>query len=437
MPSLRRHRSLLKLLADRRGSTAIAFGMGALALFGTFAFATDASVWYSARRAAQNAADTAASAAVVSLAMAGATPARAAAQDVTARNGFANTTGGATTVTVNIPPTTGTQANNPSAVEVVVRQRQQMTAAGLFLDSPPFVQARSVATLRATSNVCILALTGQVWAAGTARVDTPNCVIASNKRDASSIEIVGNSLDVIAFSLSAVAACQNCTSSRVQLAERFGEYQVPTADPFVHLQSKTMPRPSNGCINRNNNNSNLAPFEANGRRVYCGNIQVNGGETLNMSPGTYYIFNGDFRVQGGGIVRCPTCTGAAGVAIVLTGDPGSIGGIRINANSDVNLRAARVAQDPDFNGILFYRDVRGSLGQQNNPSIDINGGTTTALAGGLYFPSTHIKINGNAGVLACSVIVAASIDFIGNADVTGCAAVGTTVPRTQIVVMNQ
>jgi hypothetical protein len=44
MPSLRRHRSLLKLLADRRGSTATAFGVGAFALFGTFAFATDASV---------------------------------------------------------------------------------------------------------------------------------------------------------------------------------------------------------------------------------------------------------------------------------------------------------------------------------------------------------------------------------------------------------
>lgn len=437
MPSLRPHRSILKLLADRRGSTAIAFGVGALALFGTLAFATDASVWYAARRGAQNAADTAASAGVISLAMNNAEAARLAARDVTSRNGFVHTTGGATSVVVNIPPTSGPQSNNPSAVEVVVRQVQPMTAAGLFLTTAPIVETRSVATLRATSNVCVLALTGQLWAGGTANVDTPRCVLASNQRSGSSIEIVGNSLDITAYSLAAVAACQNCTSARVRLTERFGEYQVPVPDPFVRLQAKTLPRPTNGCINRNNNNSNLAPFEANGRRVYCGHIQVNGGETLNLSPGTYYIFNGDFRVQGGGVVRCPSCTGDAGVAIVLTGDPSSIGGIRINANSDVQLRAAKVAADADFNGILFYRDVRGDRGQVNNPSIDINGGTTMALAGGLYFPSTHIKINGNAGVLACSVIVAASIDFIGNADVTGCPALGTTVPRAQIVVMNQ
>jgi Flp pilus assembly protein TadG len=432
-PSPPRFRSLL---ADRRGSTAAMFAAGIVGLFGAFALATDAGVWYAQRRGAQNAADTAASAGVMALAMSGQNAARSAAFDVTSRNGFANTVGGATAVVVNIPPSTGPQSANPTAVEVVVRQRQNMTAAALLLATAPTVEGRSVAILRPAANVCILALTGQVWAGGNVTVNTPNCVIASNRRSGASIDINSGALDINAYSLHAVSRCEDCDSAQVRLSRRYGEYQPPVADPFAHLQSKTMP--SNSCINLPGGNGVIEPlpYEDNGNKPYC-SMQVNGGREMRLRPGTYYIRNGDFGVQGGGIVNCPTCTAGAGVAIVLTGDVNQIGDFKINANSIVNLRAAQAARDPAYNGILLYRDARAGYGQTNNPSVSLNGGTSMSLVGGLYFPSTHVRINGNAAVIACSVVVAASIDFIGNADVVGCSEVGTTVPQAQMVVVQE
>ncbi|WP_372624089.1 pilus assembly protein TadG-related protein [Falsiroseomonas sp.] len=429
-----RHR-LARLRADRRGISSVAFAGSILAVFGAVAMATDVGVWYAARRGAQNAADAGATAAVMALSLSGPNAGRAAGLDIAGRNGFPNTVGGRTTVAVNIPPSTGALTADPTAVEVVVRQQQTMTAAALFLDAAPTVEARTVGRLRESSNVCILALTGQLWAGGNTTVNTPDCVMASNRRFPPSIEIAGGSLDITAFSLSAVSSCLNCDSSQVRLTQRYREFQAPTEDPFRHLLSKTLPRPSGNCQNFNENSDpDPLPYELNGQRLYC-NMHVTGGRAVQLSPGTYYIWEGDFRIGGGSSVTCPTCTAGQGVAVVLTGDPGEIGDFTINSNSYVNLRAAREARDPDYNGVLFYRDVRGGYGSTSSPSVTLNGGTNMSLVGGLYFPSTHVRVNGNAAVIACSVVVAASIDFIGNAEVNGCGETGTRVPRTRQVMV--
>ncbi|WP_270936092.1 hypothetical protein [Falsiroseomonas oryzae] len=435
MPSPSPLRSLRRLVADRRGASSLAIAASMVTVFGAAAIATDVGSWYAARRGAQNAADAGAAAATATLSYTDATTARTAARDVAARNGFTHAVGGPTTVDVFIPPRSGPNASNPSAVEVVVTQRQQLGASGYFLSSAPSVVGRSVATLRDARNVCVLALSGQLWTGGDLAINAPTCVLASNRRASPSIEVTGNSLAVTAFSLAAVASCQNCGNANVVLTERFKEWQPPIADPYVHLQSKTMPRPTNGCMNRGQGNTNLQPYEANGRRMICGDLRINGGEVLNLSPGTYYIFNGGLFVQGGGTLRCSTCTGGAGVTIVLTGDPAQIGGITINANSVVDLRAARTAVDRDYDGVLFYRDFRATTNNINNPSIDINGTTDMRLSGALYFPTSYVRMNGTAGSVLCSVVVAGSITFTGTADVTQCAEVGTRVPQTRLVMV--
>lgn len=438
MPQTRPRRGLLQLLADRRGSTAVTVGFGALVLFGTFAVATDASVLYSARRGAQNAADGAASAGALALAVSGAEPARRAALDAASRRGFAQAAHGATTVTVNIPPSGDLQVANPAAVEVVVRQQQRMTAAGLFLAAAPAVEARAVATLRAGADVCVLALTGQVWSGGTATATTSDCVIATNRRDAAGVTTSAGAGDAIGAARSADAPCPGCASSRVPLTRPLERGQLPTPDPFAHLLAKAMPRADRGCLTpAHEAETTLPPHEASGGRVLCGDLDVSGNRTLNLAPGTYYIFNGSFRIEEGGIVRCPTCAGDQGVAIVLTGDPGRIGGIHISPGSDVRLRAARAAADPDFDGVLFYRDRRGAPGDADNPPIALDGAARMELAGGLYFPSAHVRLNAHAGASACTVVVAASVEFTGTAGIGGCGAVGTRVPQTRIVTTHQ
>jgi Flp pilus assembly protein TadG len=436
MPStnhlLRLKQSLSRLGADRRGLSSLVFAGSAVAVFGAVALATDAGVWYAARRGAQNAADVGATAAVTALSLSGADAARAAGVDIAGRNGFSSADG-RTTVVVNIPPSSGNLMGDPTAAEVIVTQSQRMTAAALFLASAPTVQGRTVGRLRESSDVCVLALLGQVWAGGNTTVNVPNCVIASNRRLSPSIEIAGNSLDIHAFTLSSVSSCLNCGSEAVRLSQAYREFQPPVADPFAHLRSKVLPRAVNNCMNYNeNNNPTPAPYELNGNRLYC-NMHITGGRAVQLSPGTYYIWEGDFRTGGGSSVTCPSCTGTEGVAVVLTGAVGAIGQFTIDGNSTVSLRAAAAARDPDYDGVLFYRDARGTYGSTSSPTVQLNGGSNMSLAGGLYFPSSHVRVNGNASATTCTVLVAASIT--GNAGVNGCGEAGTRVPRMRQVVV--
>jgi Flp pilus assembly protein TadG len=421
------------LVRDRRGVSTLAFAGSAMTLFGAVALATDAGLFYAARRSAQNAADAGAQAAVMSLSLSGRDMAIAAGRDIATRNGFTNGVAG-TTVAVNIPPLSGGRTTDGNAVEVVVRQTQTMGTSALFMSTAPTVQGRAVATLRSSSNVCILALTGPVTAGGNVAVNTPNCVIASNARGDGSITINGTSLSLRAFTLAAVGTCVNCGITPVVLTERFREWQAPSDNPFRHLDSKTMPPLGLNPVNGPSlNNGTVQPFESNGRRVIQGSVRITGNQSLTLLPGTYYIWNGDFSVQSG-TVNCPTCTGTAGVTIVLTGDPGTIGDFDVNAVATVNLRAPAAPADTDFRGVLFYRDARATRNSTSNPPARLNGSGTVSLSGGLYFPNAHARINGNNSTLACSVIVAGSIDFTGNADVTGCAALGTPLPRTRAVI---
>jgi hypothetical protein len=420
---------------DRRGATTLAFAAGAIVLFGAVAVAADAGIWYAARRGAQNAADVAAAAAATSLAMSGTAAARASGLDVSARNGFPNLA--PSSVAVNIPPGSGANRANPSAVEVIVRQQQSLGAAGFFLSAAPTVQGRSVASLRDAQNVCVLALTGTLSFGGNAVVDAPTCVLASNRRNLAGVETTGNSFDVEAFSLSTVGSCPGCGSSRFQLAQRFSEWQVPVENPFAHLDAKALPVFNAGtCLDPGNRPTALAPFETNGRRAYCDDIRVSGNQVLTLNPGTYYLYNASLSLQGG-MVRCPACTGDAGVTIVLTGTPGSIGDITINGNAATeNLRAPKTPADPDFRGVLLFRDGRAAnTGSNGNPPVRINGGADLNLMGGMYFPNAHARFNGTAGTALCSVVVGASFEFTGNAGVARCAEVGTRVPQTRIVVV--
>jgi hypothetical protein len=427
-----------RLIADRRGASAVMFSASILGVFGAFALATDAGVWYSNQRGAQNAADSAASAGVMVMAMAGANQARLTAFDVSGRNGFTHTATGPTTVRVNIPPSSGPQAADTSAVEVIVSQVQPMTAAGLLLSTPPTVSGRSVARLRAAGNVCILALTGQLLAGGNTAVSAPSCVLASNQRYGSSIDIVGNSISVNAYTLSAVAACEDCGNGNVVLGTRYREWQAPVRDPYARLNTKTLPRATNGCLNRGSGNRvNLRPFENNGQKVFCGDIRINGGETTDLDPGTYFIWEGSLFALGGGSLTCSRCEAGQGVTIVFTGgDLSKIGGPVLSANSGVRLQAPLNPADLDWRGILFYRDYRAPT-NMNNPSVQLTGASDTALIGGMYFPSSHVRVTGTADMAACSVIVAASIEFSGNSGVTNCAAYGTAVPQAQIVVVQE
>lgn len=427
---------------DQRGAASLLVVASATALIGFSALAAEGGTWYVTRRFAQNAADAAALAGALSLAFpttgSRETSVEQAARDISARNGFPHS--GTDNVLVSYPPgaTAGAFAGNTGAVEVLVTRQRPLSLASLFVASDTFtIGARAVALLEGSGNACILGLEGGVAMGGNSFTGGAGCVVASNSRSATSISISG-SAEVQAYSLSSVGGCgpkPNCSDSNyVSLTKPFAEYQLPSSNPYEGLDSKTF---SPSCIANTPSSGSIAPTGL--TRAYCQNVSVSGNNTtLSFSPGTYIFSDASLNFQSG-TVQCVGCTGGSGVTIILTGSsPSNIGTLTINANSKVTLTAPTVnSDDPDFNGVLFFRDPRAV----QNSAVQMNGNASTSLRGALYFPSSLVKFNGNATLNPsdCTVIIGRTVDVSGSSEtrvaVGGCGNHGTTVPQTQFVSM--
>jgi Flp pilus assembly protein TadG len=428
---------------DRRGATAITFAVTATALIGFAAIATEAGGWYLTRRSAQNAADAGARAGALALVL-GPAAGRAAqitasAADLAGQNGF--TADGATTLTVNNPPVVGAHVGDGSAVEVTISQRQPVRFTALFMAGPATITTRAVAKAEDGNRACILGLTGGLLMGGNSVTSGPGCVLASNADKTDSISIYG-SAEVTAYSLlavggrrSAVGGCAGCASSGVHLTKPYTEYQLPLSNPYAALDGKTYSPSCRAAPSKNA--TSISPTGLS--QAYCSSIELEGNNTLDFAPGTYLFKNASVNIQSG-TVTCADCIGGAGVTVVFMGDPAAIGGIKINANAVVTLRAPTAnPDDPDFDGVLFFRDPRATTNNTGNPSVRINGGSDTYLFGAMYFPTSYVKFNGNTDMTpsTCTELIGGTVDFTGTAntyvDITGCDVGGTRVPRGQIV----
>jgi Flp pilus assembly protein TadG len=483
----------------RRGSVAVAFAVGATAVLGMVALATEGGVWYAARRNAQTAADLAAFAGVAQLAWrgqgnAGYNAAISVGASVAATNSFVTETdpqtGAAGRTTVTVTPgvwnwstaSFTASATNPTAVEVTIRQTQRLGIAGIFASTPPVVNVRGIAAIRAASDACILSLTGQTTITGNNTLNAPQCAVASN-RPGPSIDC-GNSATINVLALVAVGqAASECDGRGALVLEQ----QLPMADPYAHLQGVTLPTfRNNECQETRTGRANtIATSIATGTRyrplpynmsstgpytaatAICDRISIASGDELIFVPGTYFFYGENLKVTGG-TVSCDGCTNGQGVTLVFTGpDNGnnSIGTLEITGGS-VNLAAPTVGpwynetyNRPDpaspgtientgiYDGILVYRDVRAGpnnsrqLDSINNPNtLRINGNADgTNLDGGIYAPSSEIYVAGTSENSSaqedCQSMVAATIQFTGNSRLalTGCANRGTAITQTRVL----
>jgi hypothetical protein len=429
----------LALLARReRGATAIAFGVMATALMGFAGLATEGGSWYLMRREAQTAADTAAQAGAIA-ALFNRDPI-AAARETSARNRFAHAVH-QTTVTVNHPPSAGPNAGNPSAVETIIERQVPLQLAALFLGGPATIRTRAVAmALPITGGAaCILALGaagGQLTqeydleAGGNAAVNAPGCSLASN----TSIRQLGSS-SIRAFTMSAVGTVTISNPNNVVLQRPAASFQPPIADPFAPgVPGTGIPLPAqNGTCNHTNYgvNTNQSATMTAGR--YCGGITLKG--TVTMTPGVYVIQNGNLDVSAQAKICCPSCSPGNGVTFVFTGNPGTVGGPKINGSAEIDL----IGGADVYRGILMYQDPRAAAGND----VRLNGGAGITTQGLFYFPSADLKINGNFGGVnsTCKAFIAESIDLVGTTTqtitVSGCAALGldpeNDLPQIRIV----
>ncbi len=425
----------VRLARDRRGVTSLTFAVAAAAILGMAGMATEGGVWYSARQRGQNASDAAASAGAIALAAGGsAADAIAVATDIASRNGFGS--GGATGVTVNAPPASGPNAGNSNAVEAIITQLQVPQVSALYLAAGPRITTRAVAVVESEGTACALALAngGGLAMGGNSTTAAKGCTLASNASGAQSLYIYG-SATVSAYTLHTTGGCSGCSGAGVSLTRPASAYQLPTSNPFAAADQVELPdfgscTPVSGSVT-------LVPYETS-RSAYCG-FSAASQQAITLTPGTYF-FTGGIALNAGSSVTCPTCTGGAGVTIVLTGDGGcnSAGSLTIDGHASVTLTAPAANQtNAAFDGLLFYQDGRGTPG-----SITINGGATSTLIGGLYFPGASVTFDGNetmngSGLSTCTELVGLTLNISGNAsttlDTSGCSSSGTRTAQLMAV----
>ena len=102
------------------------------------------------------------------------------------RNGFADVT--PHTLTLNVPPLSGSHVGNANAVEVIVSRRIDAFFAKVMGISSTTMSARAVVAIQA-AEACVLALHSSASRAlnidGSTTVNAPTCVMASNSTSAS------------------------------------------------------------------------------------------------------------------------------------------------------------------------------------------------------------------------------------------------------------
>ncbi|MDI3307061.1 MAG: hypothetical protein QJR07_08155, partial [Acetobacteraceae bacterium] len=411
------------------------------------------------------------------------------ARDTVARNQFpANQAW--TDVEVNIPPVNGPNAGNNAAVEVIVRRTAPRLISSLFLTTNPTIGARGVAALTNNGPACLLAnppaggnVTGQLLFGGSTNVQAPECLLASNSPLSNAINFTGNAATVNAEGFVSAGGCSGCNDTRVT-TERGVTIGMPTENPLANrdggLQSfvnSVGPFNSSSCapaifnitaegivispppegkaycgtsfnnvpassaampwiFDPGNSTACFCFYSSNTNQSQSAVSITSSGSVVIFRPGTYVFYNSSLNINGGTV-------NGTGVSFVFTGSQqgGSYqaGGPNIGANATVHLSAPLDGQghpSPLLDGILFYRDIRATNGNgQGNPVVNINGGPSVTLAGGMYFPNSYVKYSGSLDTNICSVLVGGTIEMTGNSglNVSNCQQFGSITPMTKIV----
>jgi hypothetical protein len=428
---------------DRRGITSLVFAVSATSMIGLASLATEGGTWYLERRHGQNAADAAATAGLVALANG---------QSVTTSGTATAALNGYTTgVTIYNPPPAGwAYAGNTSAVGVLITKVEPGLFSKLFMGYSPTMTERSVSVLMNTGgSVCALAGAGGMSFSGNTTISASGCMLGSNDTSTTSISFDGSS-SVIATSLTSVGGCSGCSGSGATLSYPPLTYQIPTLDPFATAEAIQLPSfQGSTCRSMPNLNGATATVTAlapSTTQAFCQgqDLKLTNGNTVNLSPGTYFFYNSNITLLGG-TLQCPTCTATNGVTIIMTGSNSgaNTGTINISGNATVTLNAPVTnSWNSAFNGILIYRDSRApATGNGGSAAVSINGGPSTILTGGLAFPSSDVSYRGNTAssggpsLSQCTEIIAYHLTFSGSStvDISNCAAGGTAVAQTRSV----
>lgn len=448
----------LDLARDEKGSIVTVL-VAIPVLVGTVAIGVETGQLYRTKRQMQSAADAAAVAGSIDR-IAGKTgdvitsTARFEAQ----RNGFTDGVNNVA-VTVNAPPTSGSNVSTSGAVEVIITKTQSFSLGAVInnwmgvTNNGFTIRARSVAAASTNFEACIVALTTaaeqgiSITSFNNLNMD---CSIVSNGSATSSNSSA--SIYMAGFNTASLG-----TNGKIWTRGSFYQTSYNSSSLGSNAQTNqsgyitdpyatSVPTPSlSASCNHNGYSASSASSVTLYPGVYCGGMSISSVSNVYFTKGTYYVANGDLYLTSVNNVSCSDCTGGHGVTIVLTQNSGNnvdIGGASITSENNVTLTAPNatvVAANPTMYpfgaGLLFYQDRRVAAGTMSSTSkiFTLSSLNNARLQGTIYFPNNRIDIsnlnNSGTSTDGCTVWVGRYIKLssYNNNFAAACESLGATL----------
>ena len=373
--------------------------------------AIDAGQLYVNRRAAQNAADSAAWAGAVVLFDGGnVSQAKSAANADAAKNGYSSG------ITVNSPPLSGNAIGDPFFVEVSISQAVTPT----FFTGSRTLSVRAVAGATRTGTGDGMLVTRS--SGSTTLLLTGNGALGVTS---SGVQVNSSAVDAISLDVGDITAPYTRVVGNPGFAYNDIGRIIPAAtssassvaDPFYASATVNLPGPpvssSKAAVDQTCASSTAVPLTPG---TYTGGIRVQGSCQVTLTPGVYILMGGGsslgFQILGSSTV---SITGSGGVLIFNTSSswPGTgttCGSIDLNTTGSVSLRAQTVGS---YAGIVIYQDrnCTGSMRLENSGARTLDGTIYLPNATLIATQTNTLNLNAQPVVLRYSATGVVNLTF--------------------------
>ena len=445
-------RSGLRLASDTRGATAAVMAVTMATLIGFAGLGVETGLWFSEKRHYQSATDAAAISGAFQVAAqlpnkcsisTGAnpntTPIFKAATTMATANGYNGplAVAGSTVPTteklyINNPPLSGSYTTNYCAVEAILYEPKNSLFAAVY-DPSVKIGTRAVAIVKLNygGGACDLSLNQSanppsgaggvagIYAGGSAKINEPGCMLASNSPSASATPCKGDSQGANGNPTIIVSeiysAGGDCLGSNTTTSTTNGLVPVTGGAPI----------PDPWCSQIGNcSDTNSFTWPTCSGTVHNANVSAGAYNSVRLDNNATYTATGTIYVCGNLTISSTVNSGVGGVTFVVQGT--------INITGTGTLVAQNTGT---FAGMIFYQP--GNSG--NLTSDSINGGSGLNLEGGIYLPGGNLTFNGNDNVAGitndqkCLVIVSYTLQFTGTNEIdqsNSCSS--TPIPKINV-----
>lgn len=394
---------LQRLWRDRRASYSVVSALLLPVVTGFAALGTETGLWFYTHQNMQSAADGAAFSAAVARVQGNNASFQSEATAVAARYGYVNGNAG-TLVAVNRPPTSGPNAGNADAVEVLIQQPQQLLLSSVFLSAPIMISARAVANATGAAVACIIGLdptaVDTVLIQNNATLPDPDCGVASNSASPNGMRLTNNSR-LYGPSISHGGTVQQINSQLLGGPNLTNAAAVP--DPYADNNPPAPPpcTAQNGVGTGTVTRNFVADVTTGGVPMtrFCGGLNFTNNFTANFAPGIYFI---DTQLAVGNNARIS----GTGVTFVVNGN------YAMNLGNNANVSVSAPTTGPTA-GIVFF-------GSRTGTSTVIQGfanNTVLNLTGAVYFPNQIVNFNNNGTTAAtggCTQVIGRVVRLSNN-----------------------